>query len=245
MNRKKVVELKNVTLEYTQTRSYSIKKMFLSQHEREKISKESNAFRKAALNKVSMTFYEGDIVGIVGRNGAGKSTLCKVLSGVFTPSKGEFYSEVEIGSLLTLGSFFSKELSGIDNVYLTGALLGNSKQQIENQLEHIIAFSELGESIKKPVETYSSGMLARLAFSITTSFSSDILIIDELLSVGDKYFRQKCLTKMAEIIKYSKLIIIVSHSDSDIKNMCNRAIYLDKGRVIHDGAVEDVLKLYS
>ncbi len=245
MDKKKVVELKNVTLEYTQTRSYSIKKMFLSKHEREKISKESNAFRKAALNNVSMTFYEGDIVGIVGRNGAGKSSLCKVLSGVFAPTAGEFYTEVEIGSLLTLGSFFTRELSGLDNIYLAGALLGKNKQEIEGQLKNIIDFSELDESIKKPVETYSSGMVSRLAFSIATSFRSDILIIDEVLSVGDKYFRQKCLKRMTEIIKDSKLIIIVSHSDSDIKNMCNRAVYLDQGRVIMDGSVEEVLQQYK
>lgn len=245
MNRKKVVELKNVTLEYSQTKSFSIKKLFLSKYEREKVSKESNTFRKAALNNVSMTLYEGDIVGIVGRNGAGKSSLCKILSGVFAPTSGEFYSEVEIGALLTLGSFFARELSGIDNIYLAGALLGKNKKEIEGQIEGIIDFSELGESINKPVETYSSGMVSRLAFSIATSFRNDILIIDEVLSVGDKHFRKKCLDRMTEIIKKSKLIIIVSHSDHDIRSMCNRAIYLDKGKVIIDSNVDEVLNFYK
>jgi len=245
MSKKKVVELKNVTLEYTQSKSYSIKKLFLSKHERDKIIKESNSLRKAALNNVSMTFYEGDIVGIVGRNGAGKSSLCKVLSGVFAPTEGEIYSEVEIGSLLTLGSFFLRELSGLDNVYLAGALLGKNKREIEEKIESIIDFSELGESINNPIETYSSGMVSRLAFSIATSFRSDILIIDEVLSVGDKYFRQKCLQRMTEIIKGSKLIIIVSHSDHDIRSMCNRAVYLDKGCVLIDGSVGEVLQQYK
>ncbi|UKA03172.1 ABC transporter ATP-binding protein [Photobacterium damselae] len=182
---------------------------------------------------------------MVGRNGAGKSTLCKVLSGVLSPTSGNITSKVEIGALLTLNSFFTRELSGLDNIYLAGALLGKNKKETEDKLTEIIEFSELGESIQKPVETYSSGMVSRLAFSIATSFRSDILIIDEVLSVGDKYFRDKCLKRMDEIIKDSRLIIIVSHSDSDIRKMCNRAIYLDKGEIILDGTVNDVLEKYN
>ncbi len=244
-DRKTVVKLENVSLEYSQAKSYSIKKLFLSKHEREKVINESNSFRRSALNNVSLSFYEGDIVGIVGRNGAGKSTLCKVLSGVLAPTSGKFYSSVEIGALLTLNSFFSQELSGMDNIYLAGALLGKNKQEIEAEIDGIIEFSELGESISKPVETYSSGMVSRLAFSIATSFRSDILIIDEVLSVGDKYFRQKCLKRMEEIITESRLIIIVSHSDSDIRKMCNRAVYLEKGQVVIDDSVERVLNKYG
>ena len=152
---------------------------------------------------------------------------------------------MQIGSLLTLGSFFARELSGLDNVYLAGALLGKNKVEIEEKIDEIIDFSELGESINKPVETYSSGMGSRLAFSIATSYRSDILIIDEVLSVGDKQFRKKCLSRMKSIIHDSKLIIIVSHSDHDIKTMCNRAIYLDKGRVVADGSVDLVLSKYK
>ncbi|KHT61562.1 hypothetical protein RJ45_21835 [Photobacterium gaetbulicola] len=244
-SRQAVVELKDVTLEYAQSQSYSLKKLFLSKHEREKAVKESNSFRQSALNNVTLSFYEGDIVGIVGRNGAGKSTLCKVLSGVLSPTKGQFKSTVEIGALLTLSSFFTRELSGMDNIYLAGALLGKVKKEIESKINEIVDFSELGESISKPVETYSSGMVSRLAFAIATSFRSDILIIDEVLSVGDKYFRTKCLKRMDEIIKDSKLIIVVSHSDSDIRRMCNRAVYLDKGKVLLDGSVDEVLELYS
>lgn len=245
MNKNKIVELKNVTLEYSSKKSFSLKKLFLSKHERQKVSVESNTYRKAALDNVSMSLYEGDIVGIVGRNGAGKSSLCKILSGVFAPTKGEFHSKVQIGSLLTLGSFFARELSGLDNVYLAGALLGKNKKEIEDKLSDIVDFSELGESINKPVETYSSGMVSRLAFSIATSFRSDILIIDEVLSVGDKHFRKKCLERMKSIINHSKLIIIVSHSDHDIKTMCNRAIYLDKGKLIMDSTVSEVLNTYQ
>ena len=241
----KVVELRNVTFNYTAAKSYSIKKLFLSKYEREKVSAESNACRSSALDNVSLSFYEGDIVGIVGRNGAGKSTLCKILSGVLKPTDGVFKSKINIGALLSLNSFFSRELSGLDNIYLSGALLGKNKKEIQSKIPDIIDFSELGESIEKPVETYSSGMVSRLAFSIATSFRSDILIIDEVLSVGDKYFRAKCLKRMDEIIKDSKLIIVVSHSDSDIRRMCNRAVYLDKGQVILDGTVDEVLEMYK
>ena len=242
---KKVVELQNVTFNYSRNRSYSLKKLFLSKHEREKVIKESNVFRKSALKNVSLSFYEGDSVGIVGRNGAGKTTLCKILSGVLQPTSGTFHTKLEIGVLLTLSGFFTGELSGIDNIYFFGALLGKSKKEIESKIEEIVDFSELEESVNQPVETYSKGMVSRLAFSIATSFRSDILIIDEVLSVGDKYFREKCLKRMKEIIIDSRLIIIVSHSDSDIRTMCNRAVYLDKGQVILDGSVEDVLQQYN
>lgn len=239
-----VVELDNVTLKYTNSTSLSLKRLFLSKNERQRVISNSNASREAALSNVSLKFYEGDVVGIVGRNGAGKSTICKVLSGVLEPTSGRFYSKLDVGSLLSLNSFFSKELSGLDNIYLAGALLGMNKKEIECEIENIIDFSELGNSIYQPVETYSSGMVSRLAFSIATTYRSDILIIDEILSVGDKYFRKKCKKRMQEIIKQSRLIIIVSHLDSDIKNMCNRAVYLDKGRVIEEGDVSEVMDKY-
>lgn len=240
-----VVELDDVTLKYANSTSFNLKRLFLSKHERQRVVSNSNANREAALSNVSLKFYEGDIVGIVGRNGAGKSTICKVLSGVLEPTSGKFYSKLDVGSLLSLNSFFAKELSGLDNIYLAGALLGKNKKEIEDKIEEIIDFSELEESIHKPIETYSSGMVSRLAFSIATTYRSDILIIDEVLSVGDKYFREKCKGRMQEIMKESRLIIIVSHSDSDIKNMCNRAIYLDKGRVVRDGSVDEVMNEYK
>lgn len=246
MDKKSVVELDNVYLEYAPVKSYSLKKLFLSKHERAtKFQTTSNAYRTSALKNISLKFYEGDIVGIIGRNGAGKSTLCKVLSGVLAPTSGVIKSKVEIGTLLSLNSFFTRELSGLDNIYLAGALLGKNRKETEEKLDDIISFSELELSIKKPVETYSSGMVSRLAFSIATSFRSEIFIIDEVLSVGDKYFRAKCVKKMQDIIKDSKLIIIVSHSDSDIRNMCNRAILLDQGEVIKQGNVESILGVYK
>jgi ABC-type polysaccharide/polyol phosphate transport system ATPase subunit len=243
--KEKIIELSNVTLNYSRAASYSIKKFLLSQHEREKKLSDSNSYRVSALKDINLSFYEGDIVGVVGRNGAGKSTLAKILSGVLKPTEGVFFSSLEVGALLTLNSFFAGELSGLDNIYLSGALLGKNRREISGAIDEIIEFSELGESINKPVETYSKGMVSRLAFSIATAFRSEILIIDEVLSVGDKYFRDKCMRKMKEIIKDSKLIILISHSDSDIKNMCNRAIYLDKGEVLLDGSVDEVLAAYK
>ncbi|WP_025565460.1 ABC transporter ATP-binding protein [Psychromonas sp. SP041] len=240
-----VVELNDVTLKYANSTSFNLKRLFLSKHERQRVASNSNANREAALNNVSLKFYEGDIVGIVGRNGAGKSTICKVLSGVLEPTSGQFYSKLDVGSLLSLNSFFARELSGLDNIYLAGALLGRTKKEIEDKIKDIIDFSELDDSINKPIETYSSGMVSRLAFSIATTYRSDILIIDEVLSVGDKYFKEKCNKRMREIMKSSRLIIIVSHTDSDIKSMCNRAVYLDKGKVILDGTVDEVMNKYK
>ncbi|MDG6881405.1 Teichoic acids export ATP-binding protein TagH [Phocoenobacter uteri] len=240
-----VLELKNVTLRYSSRKRLALKKFLLSKYEREKVAKQTNSSRSDALSDVSIKFYRGDIVGILGRNGSGKSTLCRVISGVLEPTEGEVISRLDIGFLLSLKSFFSKELSGIDNIYLTGALLGKTKQEIEEKIDDIIDFSELQDSINKPVETYSNGMLSRLAFSIATTYRSDILIIDEVLSVGDKYFKAKCKKRMESIIKDSQLIILVSHSDSDIKKMCNRAILLDKGKVILDGSVDEVLEYYT
>ena len=240
-----VVELDDVTLKYASSTSFNLKRLFLSKYERKRVVSNSNASREAALSNISLKFYEGDIVGIVGRNGAGKSTICKVLSGILRPTSGKFYSQLDVGSLLSLNSFFAKELSGLDNIYLAGALLGKNKKEIEEKIDEIIDFSELDDSIHKPVETYSSGMVSRLAFSIATTYRSDILIIDEVLSVGDKHFKEKCNLRMKDIIKESRLIIIVSHTDSDIKNMCNRAIYLDKGKVLLDGSVDEVLSKYK
>ena len=240
-----VVELDDVTLKYASSTSFNLKRLFLSKYERKRVVSNTNASREAALSNISLKFYEGDIVGIVGRNGAGKSTICKVLSGILRPTSGKFYSQLDVGSLLSLNSFFAKELSGLDNIYLAGALLGKNKKEIEEKIDEIIDFSELDDSIHKPVETYSSGMVSRLAFSIATTYRSDILIIDEVLSVGDKHFREKCKIRMKEIMKESRLIIIVSHFDSDIENMCNRAIYLDKGKVVLDGSVDDVMKKYK
>lgn len=240
-----VIELNDVSVKYTSRKGFSLKKLFLSSHERKRIKPDTNSHRYEALQKINLKFYEGDIVGIVGRNGAGKSTLCKVLSGVLEPTSGEFYSKLDVGSLLSLNSFFNKELSGIDNIYLAGALLGKNRSEIKAKINEIVEFSELEESIFKPIETYSSGMVSRLAFSIATTYTSDILIIDEVLSVGDKYFREKCKERMMDIINNAKLIIIVSHSDADIKRMCNRAVYLDKGMVVMDGSVSDVMELYK
>ena len=240
----KILELKNVSMSYERIRSYSLKKLILSYQSQKQIMSETNSHRALALDGINLSFYEGDVVGIVGRNGAGKSTLARVLSGVLRPTSGQVISDVDVGALLTLNSFFSNELNGIDNIFLVGALLGKTKRDIVSAIDGIIEFSELGESIHKPVETYSKGMVSRLAFSIATAFPSDILIIDEVLSVGDKYFRDKCMNRMNHIMNNSKLIILISHTDADIKSMCNRAIYLDKGKVIVDDSVEKVLGEY-
>ena len=245
--KKLVIELSDVAVAYARKNRVSIKRFFLSPHERKKAvrSVNLNAKRDLALSSVDLTLYEGDILGVVGSNGAGKSTLCKVLTGVLSPSSGSINSLASVGTLLTLNSFFSRDLSGFDNIYLAGALLGRGKREIETRVGDIIDFSELGDAIHETLDTYSKGMVSRLAFSISTSFPTDIIVLDELLSVGDKKFREKCMLRMKEIIKQAKLIVLVSHIEGDIRKLCNRAILLDGGKIVVAGSVDEVLSEYK
>jgi len=242
-----VLEMDSVFLNYAVRKTTSLKRAVLSRFKWRRVPKKkshSNTDREFALSNINLKFYSGDAVGVIGLNGAGKSTLCKLLAGVLDPTNGSIDFHAQAGTLLSLGSFFSKELTGFDNIYLAAALMGKSYREIRERYDDIVEFSELGTAIEKPLETYSKGMIARLSFSIATSFPNDILIIDEALSVGDKNFKKKCLGRTKALVSQSKLIILVSHSGRDIKRMCNRAILLDKGEVIAEGAVPDVLAVY-
>jgi ABC-type polysaccharide/polyol phosphate transport system ATPase subunit len=243
-----VLEMDSVFLNYAVRKTTSLKRAVLSRFKFSRVPKKishSNTDREFALSNIDLKFYSGDAVGVVGLNGAGKSTLCKLLAGVLDPTTGSIDFHARVGTLLSLGSFFSNELSGHDNIYLAAALMGKSYREIREKYADIVEFSELGSAIDKPLETYSKGMTARLSFSIATSFPNDILIIDEALSVGDKNFKKKCLGRTKSLVNQSKLIIFVSHSQRDIKKMCNRAILLDKGEVIAEGEVEEVLAIYE
>ena len=185
-----------------------------------------------ALHGVSFTIDQGEIVGLVGRNGSGKSTLLRVLAGIFEPDRGIVDLHGHTVSLLALGVGFQTQLSGRENIYLSGLLLGFSKQEIDAQIQEIIDFSELGKFIEKPVRTYSSGMQSKLGFAITAILKTDIILVDEVLSVGDAHFKKKSFAKMQELIsEKARTVVIVSHNSSTIRSTCERVIWLHDGDI--------------
>ena len=197
------------------------------------------------MKDVNFEVQAGDRVGIVGLNGAGKSTLLKVISGVLKPTEGSVTTNGKIVPLLELGAGFDKQYTGAENIYLYGALLGYSKSFIDEKYDEIVEFSELGEFIDVPVKNYSSGMRARLGFSIATVVKPDILILDEVLSVGDAQFRKKSEARIQSMFAQGVTVLFVSHSLEQVKRICNKAIMLEHGTVIAQGDVEDVATIYS
>ncbi|MGL4992123.1 MAG: ABC transporter ATP-binding protein [Sarcina sp.] len=197
-----------------------------------------------ALKDVSFEIGRGEIVGIIGNNGAGKSTLLKILSGVAFQNEGTVEVNGRISSLIELGAGFNPELTGISNIYFNGSLMGMTTAQIDAVKDKIIEFADIGEFINQPVKNYSSGMHARLAFAVAINIDPDILIVDEILSVGDVGFQQKCMEKFDEFKKAGRTIIYVSHGLSTVQTYCERAIWLEKGRVREIGPAFDVVENY-
>lgn len=197
-----------------------------------------------ALRDVSFEVSRGDIVGIVGPNGAGKSTLLKVLSRITEPSEGYVDVLGRVGSLLEVGTGFHPELTGRENIFLNGAILGMRRAEIESSLEEIVAFSEVSQFVDTPVKFYSSGMYLRLAFSVAAHLSPEILIVDEVLAVGDAQFQRKCLQKMLEVSRSGRTVIFVSHNLSAVRNICTRGLAIDHGRIVDDGPVDAVIDRY-
>lgn len=197
-----------------------------------------------ALKDVSFEIKQGESVGIIGHNGAGKSTLLKILTGVAFPTNGEVQINGKIASLLELGSGFNPELTGIENIYFNGSLNGLTKEQIDEAVPKIIDFADIGDFINQPVKSYSSGMFARLAFATAINVDPDILIVDEILSVGDVSFQVKCMEKFEEFKKKGKTILYVSHGLGTVKKFCERAIWLENGRVREDGNSVIVVEKY-
>lgn len=198
-----------------------------------------------ALNGIDLTIYKGEAVGIIGGNGAGKSTMLKLLSRVTAPSEGIIDIYGRIASMLEVGTGFHGEMTGRENVYMNGAILGMTKAEIDAKMEDIIEFSEVREFIDTPVKRYSSGMYVKLAFSVAAHLDSEIMIMDEVLAVGDMAFQKKCLDKMKEAAnKEGRTVLYVSHNMNTIRQLCDRCIVLDKGRVIFEGAVEEAIGLY-
>ena len=198
-----------------------------------------------ALNGIDLTIYQGEALGIIGANGAGKSTMLKLLSKVTAPSDGEIDIYGRVASMLEVGTGFNGEMTGRENIYMNGAILGMTKAEIDAKMEDIIEFSEVREFIDTPVKRYSSGMYVKLAFSVAAHLDSEIMIMDEVLAVGDMAFQKKCLTKMREAAnKEGRTVLYVSHNMNTIRQLCDRCIVLDKGKIIFDGDVEEAIEIY-
>ena len=206
--------------------------------------KPRNPKTNKALNNVSFEISRGESVGIVGDNGAGKSTLLKIITGVAFPDEGDITVNGKVAALLELTAGFSLEMTGRENIFLKGYILGLEDDYIKQIEESIIEFAELGDYIDQPVRTYSSGMKMRLGFAINVNSEPDVLVVDEALAVGDASFKRKCKDKIKDIISKGTTVLYVSHNADSVKEICPRAIYLRKGTVIYDGATEDTLKVY-
>lgn len=198
-----------------------------------------------ALDGVDLTVYKGERLGIIGHNGAGKSTLLKLLSRVTAPTEGKICIDGRISSMLEVGTGFNPELTGRENIYLNGAILGMSRDEVTSKIEEIIEFSECRKFIDTPVKRYSSGMYVKLAFAVSAHLDSEILVMDEVLAVGDMKFQQKCLGKMSDVAQSEgRTVLYVSHNMNTIRQLCDRCVVLSKGKIIYDGDVENAIQIY-
>jgi len=233
------IEVNNLCITYKSLQSYSIKKSLL--HLKKNESKEIEAVKN-----VSFSLPKGNIMGIVGKNGSGKSTLLNAIAGIFSPDSGSIDLKGNSVSLLSIGVGFQRELTGRENITLSGMLLGFSEQEIQEKTGAIIEFSELGHFIDMPVRTYSSGMYSKLAFSITAILETNIMLIDEILSVGDAKFKKKSYNKMKELISdKDRTVIIVSHGKETLENLCDNIMWLHDGELKMIGDTKEVLEEYE
>ncbi|MGI6175838.1 MAG: ABC transporter ATP-binding protein [Christensenellales bacterium] len=235
------IDIKNLTISYKELNRFS----FLRFHKKT-TTIPARKKRYYAVNDISFGIEQGKIIGIIGKNGSGKSTLLRSIAGIISPDNGTIETYGNSISLLAIGVGFQNNLSGRENIYLSGLLLGFSKQKIEEKSEEIIEFCELGEFIDKPVKTYSSGMYSKLAFSITAVLETDIMLVDEILSVGDAGFKKKSYAKMQELISHeNRTVIIVSHNLDTIESLCDTVLWLHEGKVRMYGDAQEVLPAYE
>ncbi|MDY3741271.1 MAG: ATP-binding cassette domain-containing protein [Selenomonadaceae bacterium] len=197
-----------------------------------------------ALNDLNIEIKKGETVGIIGKNGAGKSTLLKIITGVLTPTSGNIQVNGRIASLLELGAGFNPEMTGIENIYMNGSIMGYSREDMDARLQNIVDFADIGEFINQPVKMYSSGMFARLAFAVNAFVEPDILIVDEALSVGDVSFQAKCISKMRQLMEKGVTILFVTHDISSVKSFCNKCIYMRKGTLYMEGPSDEITDVY-
>src|SRR5271156_67855 len=198
-----------------------------------------------ALKNVSLSVLEGEVLGLIGRNGSGKTTLLKILSRITRPTEGRAKIRGRVGSLLEVGTGFHPELTGRENAYLSGAILGMGKQEISRKFDEIIAFAELEKFIDTAVKHYSSGMYVRLAFAVAAHLEPEILLVDEVLAVGDVKFQKKCLGKMGDVARAGRTVVLVSHQLNQIRRLCQRSIWMDAGEVRQNGATAEVVSSYE
>ena len=233
-----VVEAKNVCINYRIMKNVTVRHNLFQKHTHEEVFE--------AVKDVSFTVEKGGILGIIGRNGSGKSTLLRAIAGVFSPNSGTIDLKGHTVSLMALGVGFKDNLTGRDNISLSGMLLGFSEKQIQDKMEEIIEFAEIGDFIDRPVRTYSSGMYSKLAFSITAVLETEIMLIDEVLSVGDVRFKKKSYAKMKELItNEERTVMIVSHSTETLEKLCDTILWLHEGKIKMQGSTGEVLPLYN
>lgn len=240
--RKKMIQVQEVSIRFRLTDD---KILSLKEFVTRKLSGKLKTNEFWALQHVSFDVYKGEVVGIIGHNGAGKSTILKVISGILKPTGGRVTCCGNIVPMLELGSGFDMDLTGHENIFLNGAILGYSEAFLRSRYEEIVAFSELGQFIEVPIRNYSSGMLARLAFSIAAVVNPEILIVDEILSVGDADFQEKSRSRMLELMSGGTTVLFVSHSLEQIREMCDRVVWLEHGEVKMVGATKEVCDVYQ
>ena len=239
------ITVENLVLRYRILDNYSIKKQLLSFRQNKKDGKKKTGTFEA-LKGVSFELEKGEILGIIGKNGSGKSTMLRALAGIFSPDEGYIDLHGHGISLLAIGVGFKNEITGRENIYLSGMLLGFSREYIDEKIDEIIDFAELGEFIDYPVRTYSSGMHSKLAFSITAILEADIMLIDEVLSVGDEKFRKKSYEKMKSLISNKdRTVVIVSHNMGTLRELCTKVMWLHEGEIKEIGDPDAVLKKYE
>ncbi len=200
--------------------------------------------KRVVLNGINLKIKKGEAVALIGTNGSGKSTLLKLMTKIIFPNKGRIETHGKLTSLLELGAGFHPDFSGRENIYFNASIFGLTKKEIDKRIDAIIEFSELGSYIDNPVRTYSSGMYMRLAFSVAINVNAEILLVDEILSVGDQHFQEKCLNKMKELRNEGKTMVFVTHSMGQVKELCDRAIWLREGKIEMDGLPEEVITKY-
>lgn len=239
MGQEMALEVKDLRIRYKCLKSFSIRKSLLQ-------FKKANTKVFEAVRGVSFSVPKGEILGIVGKNGSGKSTMLRAIAGIFSPDEGSIDLHGNSVSLLSIGVGFQRELTGRENIVLSGMLLGFSEEQVREKMDEIIEFANLGEFIDMPVKTYSSGMHSKLAFSITAILESDIMLIDEVLSVGDAKFKKKSYNKMKQLISdKDRTVLIVSHNSDTLKELCTSVLWLHEGEMRMIGKPEEVLPAYE
>jgi len=239
-NKKKYsIRLKHVykqfNIYYDKANSFKEKLLFWNRNKKE---------TREILKDINIDIKCGEVVALIGVNGSGKSTLLKLMTKIFYPNKGKIEVNGKLTSLLELGAGFHMDFSGRENIYFNASIFGLNKKQIDERIDDIIEFSELEDFIENPVRTYSSGMFMRLAFSVAINVDADIILVDEILSVGDQHFQEKCIQKMLDLKKQGKTMVFVTHALESAKELCDRAIWLDEGRVKMDGKTNEVIEEY-